>query len=151
MRTVVLRFFNVYGPRQGLNEYSGVITRFIERSQQGFPLVVYGDGSQTRDFVHVHDVVSTVLASAEKVEAEGQVFNVGSGQPTSINHLAKTILNLSGVNGSISYEAAGVGDIKDSYADISKTAKLLGYKPEFSLVEGLRSLLSEEISSVDPL
>lgn len=144
LRAVVLRFFNVYGPRQGLNDYSGVITRFIERGRQKLPLVVYGDGSQTRDFVSVYDVVDAVLASAEKPGAEGEVFNVGSGKPTSINQLAKTILDLDRVDAGISYEAPRAGDIKNSYADISKAQKLLGYKPQFGLKDGLHALLDEK-------
>lgn len=142
--SVVLRFFNVYGPRQGFNDYSGVITRFIERCRQKLPLIVYGDGSQTRDFVSVYDVVDAVLASAEKHEAEGEVFNVGSGKPTSISQLAKTILDLGRVDIGISYEALRAGDIKNSYADISKAQRLLGYTPRFGLRDGLRALLDEK-------
>ena len=104
LRSVVLRFFNVYGPRQGMNDYSGVITRFIERVKQKEPLVVYGDGSQTRDFVSVYDIVDAVLASMKSSDAEGEVFNVGSGKPTSINMLAKTVLELAGVDLTIRYE-----------------------------------------------
>ena len=147
--SIVLRLFNVYGPRQGLNEYSGVITRFIERAKKKMPLVVYGDGSQTRDFVNVHDVVDAVLASMEKREAEGEVFNIGSGKPTSINELAKTVLGLSGINTAISYEPPRVGDIKNSYADISRAQKLLGYQPKFSLTKGLEAMLAENALSVE--
>jgi UDP-glucose 4-epimerase len=148
LKAVVVRFFNVYGPRQGMNEYSGVITRFIEDAQQKQPLVIYGDGSQTRDFVNVHDVVSAVIAAAEKPEAEGQIFNVGSGSSTSINDLAKTVLDLVKADGPVTHEAARTGDIKASYADISKTRSLLGYSPKVSLADGLKSLLSENPSLV---
>ena len=108
------------------------------------PLVVYGDGSQTRDFVNVHDVVDAVLASMKKREAEGEVFNIGSGKPTSINELAKTVLGLSGINTAISYEPPRVGDIKNSYADISRAQKLSGYQPKFSLTKGLSGLFAEK-------
>lgn len=145
LRSVTLRFFNVYGPRQGLNDYGGVITRFIDRVKQKEPLVVYGDGSQTRDFVHVYDVVDAVLASMKSSDAEGEVFNIGSGKPTSINELAKTLLELANVNFAILYEKTRVGDIKNSYADISKAKKLLAYEPKISLKEGLRSLLQEKM------
>jgi UDP-glucose 4-epimerase len=147
--SVVMRLFNVYGPRQGLNDYSGVITKFIERSKQKLPLVVYGNGSQTRDFVNVQDVVDVFLASMEKSEAEGEVFNVGSGKPTSINELAKTILELSGVNTTVSYGAPRLGDITNSYADISKAQKILGYQPKFSLTKGLEAMLAENALSVE--
>ena len=146
LRSVVLRFFNVYGPRQGMNDYSGVITKFIERVKQREPLVVYDDGSQTRDFVSVHDIVYAVLASMKSSDAEGEVFNVGSGKPTSINMLAKTILELAGVDLTIRYEKARAGDIKDSYADISKAKRLLGYEPKVSLRDGLLVLLEEKMA-----
>jgi UDP-glucose 4-epimerase len=147
--SVVLRFFNVYGPRQDVNDYSGVTTRFIERGRKKLPLIVYGDGSQTRDFVNVYDVVDAVMASMEKREAEGEVFNIGSGKPTSINELAKTILELSSTDKAISYEAPRAGDIKNSYADISKAERLIGYHPNISLMDGLRFLLAEKQLSAE--
>ena len=76
-----------------MNEYSGVITRFIEKAARKVALTIYGDGSQTRDFVFVTDIVDAVLASMENRKAEGQIFNVGSGKPTSICELAKAILD----------------------------------------------------------
>ena len=145
LRSVVLRFFNVYGPRQGMNDYSGVITRFIERVRQREPLMIYGDGSQTRDFVNVHDIVEAVLASMESSAAEGEVFNIGSGKFTSINELAKAILELAGVDLEIRHEKSRAGDIKDSYAGISKAKKFIGYEPKVSLKEGLRGLLEEKL------
>jgi UDP-glucose 4-epimerase len=143
--SVVLRFFNVYGPRQGMNDYSGVITRFMDRCRQTLPLTIYGDGSQTRDFVNAKDVAKAVLASIKSSKAEGEVFNIGSGKHTSINELAEAIIELAGGGSEISYEKARAGDIKDSYADISKAKKLLGYDPVVSLREGLRVLLGEEM------
>jgi len=144
LRSVVLRFFNVYGPRQGMNDYSGVITRFIDSSRQRLPLIIYGDGSQTRDFVNVNDIVEAVLASMNSSKAEGEVFNIGSGKPTSINELAKTVLELVGVDLKICYEKSRAGDIQDSYADISKAKKFLGYEPKVSLRDGLQALLEEK-------
>jgi len=144
--SVVLRFFNVYGPRQGMNDYSGVITRFINLVRRKEPLVVYGDGSQTRDFVCVYDVIDAVLASMTSDDVEGEVFNVGSGKPTSISELAKTVLDLAGVDLMIRYEKPRAGDIKNSYADISKAKKLLGYEPKVSLRDGLQLLLEEKLA-----
>jgi UDP-glucose 4-epimerase len=146
--TVALRFLNVYGPRQGLNDYSGVITKFIDRVIQKKPLVIYGDGSQTRDFVNVKDIVETIIRSIRNDQAEGQVINIGTGKPTSVNELAKTILGLTGMSTEIIYEKPRAGDIKDSYADISKAEKLLGYEPKVSLREGLQVLLQEKGVSV---
>jgi len=143
LRSVVLRFFNVYGPRQGLNEYSGVITRFLERVTKRKPLVIYGDGSQTRDFVNVSDIVQAVNLAMRTDGADGQIYHVGSGIPTSINELAKTMLELAGLDLDIRQEEYRVGDIKYSYADISKAKKFLGYVPMVTLREGLRTLLKE--------
>jgi UDP-glucose 4-epimerase len=139
----VLRLFNVYGPRQGSNDYGGVITRFVERCTRGLPLVVYGDGEQSRDFVNVSDVVEAVVRSAESEKAESEIFNIGSGVPTSVNELAETFMDLGGVDLGVSSEAARAGDIKRSYADISKAEKLLGYHPKVCLRDGLRDLLFE--------
>ena len=141
--TVVLRFFNVYGPRQGLSEYAGVITRFIDNSRRGAPLIVYGDGSQTRDFVNVQDVVDAIFRSLERDEADGQVFNVGSGKPTTLEALAHSVVELNGSGVGICHESPREGDIKNSYGEISKVCRLLGYRPKVALKDGLRQLLSK--------
>jgi UDP-glucose 4-epimerase len=141
LQSVVLRFFNVYGPRQGMNDYSGVITRFINRAKQKKSLTIYGDGSQTRDFVNVNDIVQALYACLKSSSANGEIFNIGSGKPTSITELAKTVLELTGQNLEIRYELARAGDIKDSYADISKAKKLLNYEPKVTLRDGLRAML----------
>ena len=141
LQSAVLRFFNVYGQRQGMNDYSGVITRFINRAKQKKSLTIYGDGSQTRDFVNINDIVQALYACLKSSSANGEVFNIGSGKPTSITELAKTVLELTGQNLEIRYEQARAGDIKDSYADISKAKRLLSYEPEVTLRDGLRALL----------
>jgi UDP-glucose 4-epimerase len=141
---VILRLFNVYGLRQGASEYGGVITRFIDRSNRKLPLVVYGDGGQSRDFVNVHDVVEAIVRSIISRNAEGEVFNVGYGEPTSINELANVVLEATKSGLEVAYESARKGDIKHSYANISKASRLLGYKPEVDLGHGLRKLLVGE-------
>jgi UDP-glucose 4-epimerase len=147
LQSVVLRFFNVYGPRQGMNDYSGVITRFIDRCRQKLPLTIYGDGSQTRDFVNVKDVAEAILASTKSSKAEGEVFNIGSGKPTTINELAQAILELTGADSKIQYEKPRAGDIKDSYADITKAKNFLSYEPKVSLRDGLQVLLKEKMAA----
>ena len=142
LKSVILRFLNVYGPRQGMNDYSGVITKFMDRIKKKEPLLIYGDGLQTRDFVNVADVVDAILAAMIVEGVEGEVFNVGSGKPTSVNELAKTILDLAGLDLEICYESSRAGDIKDSYADISKAQTCLGFEPKVSLRDGLRMLLN---------
>jgi UDP-glucose 4-epimerase len=141
LQSVVLRFFNVYGPRQGMNDYSGVITRFINRAKEGQSLTIYGDGSQTRDFVNVKDIVQALFTCLKISGANGEVFNIGSGKATSITELAKAVLELTGQDLEIRYELIRAGDIKDSFADISKARKLLAYEPEVSLRDGLRVLI----------
>jgi UDP-glucose 4-epimerase len=144
LSSVVLRFFNVYGPRQGLSEYSGVITHFIDSIRRKVPLLIYGDGLQTRDFVNIKDVVKGVSAAIKSNKAEGEVFNIGSGKPTSIIDLAKTVSDLAGVELKVRFEEPRLGDIRDSFADISKANNLLHYRSEVSLRNGLRTLLEEE-------
>ena len=138
-----LRFFNVYGPRQCLNHYSGVITRFIDFARRGQDLPIYGDGSATRDFVLVEDVVDAIMRCRENPRAVGEVFNVGTGKATTVKELAETVLELVPMGSSISYGPLRAGDIKDSYADASKAEKLLGFWAKTGLQCGLRALISE--------
>lgn len=144
LSTVVMRFFNVYGPRQGMNDYSGVITRFVDRCTRGVPLVVYGDGSQTRDFVYVSDVVDAVVTALGADSVEGEVFNVGSGVQTSVSELAGDVLELTGSDLEIVYESPRKGDVIQSVADITKIEMRLGYKPQVCLRDGLRKLLVQK-------
>lgn len=144
--SLVLRFFNVYGPRQGMNDYSGVITRFIGSIKSKEPLVIYGDGLQTRDFVNVKDVAEAVFSSATRGSVEGEVFNVGTGKATSINELATALLELSGLNLEIKHGQPRSGDIIDSYADVSKAKKLLGFEPKVTLKVGLQALVETELA-----
>ncbi len=139
----VLRFFNVYGPRQKLNDYSGVMTKFIECIKQKQPPNIYGDGLQTRDFVYVADIVAAIILALESKAASGGVFNIGTGHATTINELAKTMLKLTGTDLEINYEQKREGDIKQSYANINKAKILLNYKPKYTLKDGLKTLLKE--------
>ena len=147
IKSVVLRLFNVYGPRQNVDDYSGVITRFVDRCNQRLPLIIYGDGAQTRDFINVQDVVEAVLKSLENNAAEGEIFNIGSGISTSVHELAKTVLEITQSGSEIRFDKPRTGDIKDSYADISKAEALLGYKPLFSLREGLQALIEQKMGA----
>jgi UDP-glucose 4-epimerase len=149
LKTVILRLFNVYGPRQVANEYSGVMAKFFERARQGLPLVIYGDGTQTRDFVHVWDVVTAIVRVLGDENAEGQVFNIGFGRPVSVNELAKSVLDLVGVDLGIVYERPRKGDLKHSFADVSKAKTLLGYNPKVCLAEGLRTVFGLSATVAD--
>lgn len=142
LKTVSLRYFNVYGPRQTYGPYSGVIILFIGRALNSEPPVIFGDGEQTRDFTHVSDVVQTNLL-ASKLEAPiGEVLNIGTGRQTSINGLARMVLELTGrTDLTPVYDPPRPGDIKHALADISKAKELLGYEPKVSLHQGLSKLV----------
>ena len=138
LKTVALRYFNVYGPRQFRGPYSGVITIFLERALQGKPLIIYGDGKQTRDFVYVKDVVDACILAASKQTAIGHAINVGTGKETSIIELADIIKRLTGASVPIKHDPPLKGDIRKSVSDTRKAERLLGYKPEFTLAKGLK-------------
>lgn len=140
---VCLRYFNVYGPRQRRESgYAGVITSFINALNSNEQPVIYGDGSQTRDFIYVEDVARATLLALKNNKANGEVFNIATGKPTTIRELALTIARLM-KKGEVkpNYAASREGDITHSWADISKAAKILKFKPKFSLDAGLRKTI----------
>ncbi|MFA4641042.1 SDR family oxidoreductase [Pyrococcus kukulkanii] len=134
--TVVLRYFNVYGPRQS-SAYAGVISIFMRNAIKNEPLTIFGDGKQTRDFIYVKDVVEVNLLVAQKKKAEGEIFNVATGKETTVLELALKIIDLSGSSSSIVFAPPRPGDIRRSVADISKLKKL-GFSPKYTLEEGLK-------------
>jgi UDP-glucose 4-epimerase len=140
--TICIRLFNVYGKNQDLESpYSSVISKFINRIIKNLPLIIYGDGEQTRDFIHVNDVVDMIIKAIECKEAIGEIFNCGTGKETSINELARIMMSLSGKTLEIKYSNARPSDIRRSCADIRKAEKILGFKPKISLEKGLEELL----------
>jgi UDP-glucose 4-epimerase len=142
--TVVFRLFNVYGLRMRRDQYSGVISCFIERLKAEKSPVIYGDGEQTRDFVHVSDVVRAMMLALENDNAMGKTFNIGSGKPTTIKSLAQLLIDIVGAKGvKPVYRRARVGDIRHSYSDISRVKDVLGFEPRFSLKEGLLTLFQD--------
>lgn len=137
VRTCVLRLFNVYGPRQGFSQYSGVIAQFTDRIRRGQPPIIFGDGKQTRDFAYVGDV-ATLMATAVEKFSKG-VFNVGTGESSTIKRLAETLARTMGKPDlKPIYEGPRPGEVRHSRADISKARKIFGFQPEVSLKEGLR-------------
>jgi UDP-glucose 4-epimerase len=142
---VSLRFFNVYGPRQDpKSEYAAAIPRFTTRLLAGQRPIVYGDGLQTRDFVHVSDVVRATLLAAVSETAPGEVINVGSGQSSSLIDLIATLkeaIGGSAANLEIDHQPARAGDVRASTADISKARVALGYEPRVQLAEGLAGVV----------
>lgn len=145
--SVVLRGFNVYGPRQSLsNPYTGVTAIFISRLKNKQPLVIYEDGLQTRDFISVHDIVEALVLALEKEQASYEMFNIGSGKGTSILEVAKTLSNLLGRSDLIQVsQEYRKNDIRHCFADISKAKDLLGWEPKFSLEQGLKELIKWSI------
>ncbi len=143
MPSVSLRYFNVYGPRQDPgSEYAAVIPKFITRALAGEPLVIYGDGLQTRDFVFVRDVVKANIMAAENRETG--VFNIGSGEAITVNELASVIVKLCGKNLEMMHIEPREGDIMHSQASIEKAGRI-GYKPEYGLEEGLKETIEWDV------
>lgn len=137
LRTTCLRYFNVYGPRQDpKSPYAAVIPIFLERAKAGKDLVIYGDGLQSRDFVHVRDVVRANAAALE--HGDGQVFNVAMGKSITVLELAENIVALTGSSSKIVHAESRAGDVRDSKADVSKIAGW--WTGEIELEEGLKSL-----------
>jgi dTDP-L-rhamnose 4-epimerase len=141
--TVALRFFNVYGPRQALsNPYTGVLAVFAARLLNGKRPLVFEDGRQRRDFVHVTDVARACRLALERPEVDGEVLNVGSGRPVSIGELAERIAAAVG-RPDLAPEITGryrAGDIRHCFADIGRAQRVLGYEPAVRLEDGVREL-----------
>jgi UDP-glucose 4-epimerase len=138
--TVALRYFNVYGPGQTGGDYAGVITVFLQQARNGEPITVHGDGTQTRDFVHIDDVVRANLLAAE-TDAVGRAYNVGTGESVTIRELAELIRDAVGSDSEIVHTDPRPGDIQHSCADIGRARSALGYEPTVDLEAGLRTLV----------
>lgn len=141
--TVAMRFFNVYGTRQSLsNPYTGVLAIFASRFLNDKPPLIFEDGYQKRDFVHVHDVAKACVLALENESANGQVFNVGSGNAYTVRDIAARLAEVMGkekIFPEITHKYRA-GDIRHCFADISRAKELLGFKPQVSLKEGLQEL-----------
>jgi dTDP-L-rhamnose 4-epimerase len=142
---VALRFYNTYGPRQALsNPYTGVMAIFSGRLLNHQPPVIYEDGLQSRDFTHVSDIVRGLLLAMDKPQADYQVFNLGTGLPTSIAQVAEMLSQhlTNGETRPLILNQFRAGDIRHCYADLSKARRFLGFEPRVSLQEGLDDLLT---------
>lgn len=136
---VIVRPFNTYGPRARLDRYSAVIPNFVNRVMGGLPPIIYGDGSQTRDFTYVSDTVEGMVLAAESDALVGDVVNIASGKETSVNELANIILKMFNAEHiKPIYHGSRIGDIQRHLGDISKAKKILGYKPKIPVEEGIR-------------
>jgi UDP-glucose 4-epimerase len=138
---VVLRFANVYGPRQDSSLEGGVVAIFLERMARGEDTLIFGDGLQTRDFVYVGDVVGALLAAAGR---EGGTFNIGTGQETTVLELYRLCAEVAGSKAEPRFEPARLGDARRSVLDVSRAAAELGWRPATPLAEGLRLTLAQD-------
>jgi UDP-glucose 4-epimerase len=139
LETVALRYFNVFGPRQDpTSQYAAVVPRFIAAIAAGRPVSIYGDGTQSRDFTFVANVVHANLLAAEAEGVSGAVVNVATGSPVTVNHLAETIGRLLGRAVEIEYLPDRAGDVRHSWADLTEAKRVLGYEAAVGLEAGLQ-------------
>jgi UDP-glucose 4-epimerase len=144
LETVTIRYFNVFGPHQDpSSQYSGVLAKFSLGMLEGRTPVIYGDGTQSRDFTYIENVVNANLlamaAPGEKVS--GGVFNVATEQRITLNDAVQSLRELTGYTGPVEYAPARAGDIAHSLADISRARAAFGYQPTVNFHEGLRRTL----------
>jgi len=142
IKGIILRLFNVYGPGQ-TGAYAGVVTKFIERTSRGEPPIIYGDGEQTRDFIHVKDVANAIIKALE-TNITG-TFNIASGKPTKIIDLAHMVISLVGLELQPIFAEPRKGDIRHSYAKIDKAREVLKWKPKIDLKQGLKELIEQAL------
>ncbi len=148
LETVSLRYFNVFGPRQDpRSPYSGVISIFVDKALKGEQPQIFGDGSQSRDFVYIANVVDANHRAAMRPGISGRAYNVACGERTTLNDLLRIIGRVVGKEISPKYRETRAGDIKDSLADITRARDELGYAPKVGVEEGLRNLIAHIESS----
>ncbi|PLA76967.1 epimerase [Ligilactobacillus agilis] len=143
--TVATRFFNVYGPKQNPNSpYSGVLSIIHNCLVNDKTFTVFGDGEQLRDFTYVDDVVSAVRLLLETEDVKWDVFNVGTGSTVTLNEVIKAFEKAMGKKLDVIYADERKGDIKKSYADISKITETVSYKPKYNIVSGLAAYIAKQ-------
>ena len=144
IKGVALRYQNVYGPGQSLsNPYTGILSIFSTQIKNGNDINIFEDGLESRDFVFVEDVVDATILAMENNEAEGKVFNVGSGQPTNVLTVAKTLASAYKI--AVNINITGnyrLGDIRHNYADLSLIKKTLGFTPKWSFEAGIKAFVN---------
>jgi len=145
IETVVLRVFNAYGPGQHLPPaHPPVIPNFLYQAVRGGTLVVHSDGSQTRDYVFVDDVVDAMVAASTAPQASGEIINVGSGVETSVRQLADLVLELTGHRAEVIYNPRAGKGVPRMRADLTKAAQILNYHPRVDLPTGLQHTLTRD-------
>lgn len=144
METVCLRYFNIFGPRQDPDSaYAAVIPRFGTELLAGRAPIIFGDGEQTRDFTFIDNAVQANLLAAEASGIGGEVFNIACGERISLNQLVSMLQEETGVRLAPKHTTDRIGDVKDSLASIDKAKRMLGYKPEVGVREGVALTIAD--------
>lgn len=142
LETARLRFFNIFGPRQDpKNPYTGVIAIYVSAMSAGKRPIVFGDGLQSRDFTYVKNAVQAVMKAADAPKANGNVYNIGNGQNTTLLELIAALNELLGTKLEAIHEPARAGDVRHSQANITAARTDLGYDPKVNFMDGLRETL----------
>jgi UDP-glucose 4-epimerase len=141
LECVCLRYFNVYGVRQRYDAYGNVIPIFAHRMVHGQPVVIFGDGEQTRDFVNVRDVARANMLAGRSRGVSG-AFNIASGTSITINRLVELLTSSSDITPTVEYGPPRKGDVRDSLADVSAAGAAIGFVPTVQLEEGLREYMT---------
>jgi nucleoside-diphosphate-sugar epimerase len=144
LETISLRYFNIFGPRQDPSSpYSGVLAKFITQMLNGEQPIIFGDGTQSRDFTYIDNVIeANLLACKASARALGQTFNIATGQRFDLNQTFNILKELTGYSGQVQYAPERAGDVKHSVADISRAEKHLGYKPKVDFPKGLQQTVT---------
>ena len=147
IETTVFRFFNIFGPRQDPSSpYSGVISIFVERVSRGEAVTIFGDGRQTRDFVYVGDLADLLVQALSRSEVVAQTINIGRGKQCSLLELLEALEKLTGKPVERRFEAARMGDIVHSRADVTRLVRLFGEAPATDMATGLAEILRHRMS-----
>ncbi|MHA1925321.1 MAG: NAD-dependent epimerase/dehydratase family protein [Candidatus Thorarchaeota archaeon] len=138
IETVILRYFNIYGPRQAFSEYSGFISIFINQALQGMPVTIDGDGKQTRSLLYIDDIVEVTRRAGEVKKAAGEILNISGDKAISVLEVAERVLAITPEsNSSIVHGDPRVGDVRESIGSGHRVKEILGFTPKVTLAEGL--------------
>ena len=135
--TVILRYFNVYGPRREFSPSGGVVERFLSNALGGKPLVVFGDGKQSRDFIYLDDVIEATMLALESDNPHGKVLNICTGRPATLNELVDLVQEIVGKEIETKYFVERRGDVRYNYGDPAKAEEVIGFKAKVDLKMGL--------------
>jgi UDP-glucose 4-epimerase len=150
LETVALRYFNVFGPNQDpTSQYAAVVPRFIAAVRDGQPVPINGDGTQSRDFTYVANIVEANLLAVDANDVNGAVLNVATGVSTTVTELADTIGTVLGLPVTSEFLPTRTGDVQHSWADCREARQLLGYEPAVDLEEGLRLTVTQAVAAAN--